>query len=1033
MKRKLLSVILALAMLCSLMLVPAAAAEPDGGNWYDGAMSTWADRGVLQGDAGGNLNPTANITRAELAVILDRIMGYQVKGSNTFADVQDGAWYADAVLKASTAGVLQGDGANARPSATITRQEAMVMLARVMKLSGEAGASAGFADQDQIASWALDAVKSMAAKGYVNGSGGRIMPTANITRAEIAVMLDNMFAGYFDQAGTYTEDVDGAAVISAGGVTLENLTVSGDLIVAEGVGDGHVVLDSVALGGRLIIRGGGENSVVIKGNSKIDEVIVARHEGKVRVAVQGGAAVDVVYIDDGSSDVKVEGAVETITVSAPKITVSVDGAVNTVAMEASAEESTVVIMEDAKVDTLTTAAQNSKVTVNGTVDGVTVSESAAAAEVHVASGAEVEAIAVAAPETALRVSGTVSSVDVSETASSTGITVASGANVETVTTAADSVSLSGSGKVDTMTVTGGEGVAVDKSTTVNKVENQGAADVDVAGKDVASGETGSNKPSTGGSSSGGGGSSGGSSGPVYYTVTFKSGDTTITTQSVVSGGKATSPAADAQGMPQVAEGSKLTWYKDGEPFDLANTAITANTTLTAVVGSGQFTAGDGTAAYPYLIANAEQFVAIETQRNEMIAGPVNYRLIGTIDLSNQKSDFITYFRGVLDGNGQKIIGFSSSAEGWKSIIVDTLYDVTIQDLVLEQNGAQFTTLVGSINRYSAHVGNVTFDNVKITQKTPGTVVDCGNNDSPYCNFAFAGTTLFKDCVNEADFNFATYGALYVGGYAHQGATVNFEGCTNSGSLTGANVALFIGNPSGGPATVSVTNCTNNGLVHGVTTEGWFSKLSGSSVYSDLNSSVTVGGNPIGADTPAEIGLSIAKNEDGTLTVTAENAGNVSYYLVKSRASSSFKKTGSDGTEVSGGSSYVSIEERITVAEGAALTTTTPFGSYSKFVDDTTYKSGQGESATDVSFENAQTESYVGARYVVVDNTVVFCAEDMMASQATEGETMTSATVNSAPRIIVEAYDASGVMLAELTVPYGELPSASSSSEDPAGA
>ena len=39
----------------------------------------------------------------------------------------------------------------------------------------------------------------------------------------------------------------------------------------------------------------------------------------------------------------------------------------------------------------------------------------------------------------------------------------------------------------------------------------------------------------------------------------------------------------------------------------------------------------------------------------------------------------------------------------------------------------------------------------------------------------------------------------------------------------------------------------------------------------------------------------------------------------------------------------------------------------------------------------------------------------------------------APRIIVEAYDASGVMLAELTVPYGELPSASSSSEDPAGA
>ena len=366
MRKKFLSLLLALAMLCSLVLVPAAAAEPEG-NWYDEAMNTWADRGVLQGDANGSLNPTANITRAELAVILDRIMGYQVKAANTFADVQAGAWYADAVLKASAAGVLQGDGVNARPGATITRQEAMVMLARVMKLSGEAGATAGYTDQGQIASWALDAVKSMAAKGYVKGSDGKIMPAANITRAEIAVMLDNMFAAYYDEAGTYTENVGGAAVVNTGDVTLKDLSVSGDLIVAEGVGDGHVVLDGVTLGGRLIIRGGGENSVIIKGSSKVAEVIVARQDGKVRVAVQGGAGVAVVYVDDGADAVKIEGKVDTVTVAAAEAAVEVTGQVKTVEVAESAEGAALTVAKDAKVDTVTAAAPKAEVAVAGTV------------------------------------------------------------------------------------------------------------------------------------------------------------------------------------------------------------------------------------------------------------------------------------------------------------------------------------------------------------------------------------------------------------------------------------------------------------------------------------------------------------------------------------------------------------------------------------------------------------------------------------------------------------------------------------------
>ena len=105
MKKQIVSLLLTGSMVCA----PAAmAAQPNqtAGNWYDDAMSVWAQRGVLKGDGSGSLNPTGYITRGELAVILDRIMDYQIAANNSFADVANEAWYTDAVLKACAAGVL---------------------------------------------------------------------------------------------------------------------------------------------------------------------------------------------------------------------------------------------------------------------------------------------------------------------------------------------------------------------------------------------------------------------------------------------------------------------------------------------------------------------------------------------------------------------------------------------------------------------------------------------------------------------------------------------------------------------------------------------------------------------------------------------------------------------------------------------------------------------------------------------------------------------------------------------------------------
>lgn len=384
MRKHLLSLLLSAAMLSSFV-PPAAAAEESAGTWYDEAMAVWAERGVLQGDASGDLNPTAFMTRAELAVMLDRIMLYQTAAENTFADVEEGAWYTDAILKANAAGILRGSGAYARPLDTITRQEAMVLMARAMNLSGDPDAAASFRDADQIAPWARDSVGAMVSSGYVRGDRGAIMPSANITRAEAAVMMDNIFGTVCAQPGIYTEDVDTSVVISTGQVTLQDMTISGDLIVAEGVGAGSVTLDRVNVKGRVLVR--------------------------------------------GSGSVRLDGTMDTVVVQGSGASVAISGDVTHVNVSAFAENAGIHIAENAQVHSITTAAYNTNLTVSGKVRSVTVDDTASGTTIITQSSARIDSVTTSGTDTTVEGSGTVSKVEATENASGTTVST-SGTRVE---------------------------------------------------------------------------------------------------------------------------------------------------------------------------------------------------------------------------------------------------------------------------------------------------------------------------------------------------------------------------------------------------------------------------------------------------------------------------------------------------------------------------------------------------------------------------------------------------------------------------
>ncbi|WP_160499682.1 InlB B-repeat-containing protein [Paenibacillus dendrobii] len=168
------------------------------GHWSKKAVNDMASRMIVKGTDDNHYNPDAVITRAELAAIVVRALGLSENGSKTdFTDVKSGDWYAGAVAKAVEYGLIEGyENQTFAPTQTITRQEALVIMARAMKLTGlEAdGAYAEsvlspFADRAEVASWAKPAMAAAVKNGLVKGSSEGLMPTGNLTRGETAAIV----------------------------------------------------------------------------------------------------------------------------------------------------------------------------------------------------------------------------------------------------------------------------------------------------------------------------------------------------------------------------------------------------------------------------------------------------------------------------------------------------------------------------------------------------------------------------------------------------------------------------------------------------------------------------------------------------------------------------------------------------------------------------------------------------------------------------------------------------------------------------
>ena len=256
--------------------------------WYAEAVSAAVDNGLLYGKSSSIIDPNGDMTRAEMAAIINRSFGcYKTADISQYKDVAKSKWYYKDVALAVQMGTYNGRSSSSMaPDAPISRQEAMTVVARALELDYDAYAKtdlSAFSDRSEISNWALPYVRAMVGADYIHGRTKGLEPLDNITRAEFAQIFHNIIGSYITVKGTYDKDIKGSVLIRTDDVELKNLTVDGDLIIGCGAADGKIVLDNVTVKGRLLVWGGGTKAVYCNNGTNMPAVVVARVDDAVKV------------------------------------------------------------------------------------------------------------------------------------------------------------------------------------------------------------------------------------------------------------------------------------------------------------------------------------------------------------------------------------------------------------------------------------------------------------------------------------------------------------------------------------------------------------------------------------------------------------------------------------------------------------------------------------------------------------------------------------------------------------------------------
>jgi len=160
------------------------------GHWAEKFITELVASGAVGGYPDGTFKPDQTISRAEFATMLVKAFQLPAKNGKVFDDTAN-HWGREFIATAAAHGIVSGySGTAFGPDDSITREQMAVMIAKAANLQASSSQPMSFKDQEQISSWAAEAVSASVSKGIINGyPDNTFRPRGSATRAEAVTVI----------------------------------------------------------------------------------------------------------------------------------------------------------------------------------------------------------------------------------------------------------------------------------------------------------------------------------------------------------------------------------------------------------------------------------------------------------------------------------------------------------------------------------------------------------------------------------------------------------------------------------------------------------------------------------------------------------------------------------------------------------------------------------------------------------------------------------------------------------------------------
>ena len=165
-------------------------------SWASEAINALYKAGIVSGTGNNQYSPAATIKRGDFVVMVVKLLSLTSESTiaNSFTDVAKGSYYESAITTAKNLGIITETG-TFRPNEAITREEAIDILYRALKLKGlitnDLTDVSSFTDCSNLSDDSKKAIATLSSMKIISGYNGKFNPASTLTRAEVAVVLNN--------------------------------------------------------------------------------------------------------------------------------------------------------------------------------------------------------------------------------------------------------------------------------------------------------------------------------------------------------------------------------------------------------------------------------------------------------------------------------------------------------------------------------------------------------------------------------------------------------------------------------------------------------------------------------------------------------------------------------------------------------------------------------------------------------------------------------------------------------------------------